>query len=70
MRTEEHKDGKEEESDISERSSLYQSFLNERQEILRHKWFLSEKVGKDVGFEQALLDWVRHHRAKWKRSRK
>ena len=44
------------------KSSLYQEFLAEREEILRHKWLESEKKGTDIGFEKALLDWIRHHR--------
>ena len=51
-------------------SSLYQEFLAEREEILRHKWFLSEKAGYDVGFERALLDWCRHHRMSWRSARR
>ena len=51
------------------RSSLYQEFLAERDEILRHKWIESEKAGRDIGFERALLDWIRKHRDKWRRSR-
>ena len=47
-------------------SSLYQEFLAEREEILRHKWLESEKAGKDVGFERALLDWIRNHREDWR----
>ena len=57
-------------SDLASRSSLYAEFLAERQEILRHKWIESEKAGKDIGFEQALLDWTRHHRAKWRQQRR
>ena len=41
---------------FAERSSLYQEFLAEREEILKHKWIESEKEGKDIGFERALLD--------------
>src|SRR5436190_21574123 len=39
-------------------SALYKEFLAERPEILRHKWIESEKAGKDIGFERALLDWI------------
>ncbi|HSH09749.1 MAG TPA: DUF4032 domain-containing protein, partial [Oceanipulchritudo sp.] len=46
---------------VLERSSLYKEFLAEREEILRHKWLESEKAGKDIGFERALLDWIRKH---------
>lgn len=55
---------------FAQRSSLYQEFLAEREEILRHKWLESEKRGKDIGFERALLDWIRKHREDWRRSRK
>ncbi|MGC6456491.1 MAG: hypothetical protein ACON39_04520 [Coraliomargaritaceae bacterium] len=51
------------------RSSLYQEFLAERNEILRHKWIESEKAGQDIGFERALLDWIRKHREKWRLAR-
>lgn len=51
------------------RSSLYQEFLAERNEILRHKWIESEKAGRDIGFERALLDWIRKHREKWRSAR-
>lgn len=50
-------------------SSLYREFQAEREEILRHKWIESEKVGHDIGFEQALTDWIVRHRAAWRRSR-
>ena len=52
------------------RSSLYQEFLAEREEILKHKWLESERVGKDIGFEKALLDWIRKHRDNWRASRR
>lgn len=45
-------------------SKLYKQFLNEREEILRNKWFMSEREGQDVGFERALIDWVTYHREK------
>ena len=33
---------------FAKRSTLYQEFLAEREEILRHKWIESEKKGKDI----------------------
>jgi hypothetical protein len=45
----------------------YQDFLAEREEISRYKWIESQKAGRDIGFEQALLDWAAHHRALWRR---
>jgi len=55
--------------DLLKRSSLYREFLAEREEILRHKWLESEKAGCDIGFEQALTDWIVKHRAQWRRER-
>ena len=55
--------------EFAERSKLYQEFIAEREEILRHKWIESEKEGKDIGFERALLDWIRNHREDWRKSR-
>ena len=48
-----------------EGSNLYKRFQEERDHILKNKWFMSEREGKDVGFERALLDWVFNHRSKW-----
>ena len=50
-------------------STLYREFLMERAEILKHKWIASEKAGGDIGFEQALTDWITQHRAGWRASR-
>jgi hypothetical protein len=58
------------ESSMLKGSLLYQEFLAEREEILRHKWFQSEKVGHDIGFEKALLDWIVRHRAAWRAARR
>jgi hypothetical protein len=49
-----------------QKSALYQEFLAEREEILRHKWIESEKADHDIGFEKALLDWIVKHRAHWR----
>lgn len=46
-------------------TTLYQRFLDERDEILKHKWIESEKQGYDIGFEKALTDWMFHHRKDW-----
>ena len=50
-------------------SALYKEFLAERAEILKHKWIESEKAGKDIGFERALLDWIVKHRSAWRERR-
>jgi hypothetical protein len=57
-------------SDLLRNSSLYREFLAEREEILKHKWIESEKAGHDIGFEQALTDWIVKHRSKWRKGRK
>ncbi len=56
-------------NDLLINSSLYREFQAEREEILRHKWIESEKAGRDIGFEQALTDWIVKHRLSWRRNR-
>lgn len=51
---------------IARQSSLFREMLAEREEILRHKWLLSERAGCDVGFDTAAYDWISHHRAAWR----
>ncbi len=48
---------------------LYREFQAERDEILKHKYLESQKVGYDVGFEWALTDWIIKHRSKWRKWR-
>jgi hypothetical protein len=55
--------------DLLKNSSLYREFQAERDEILKHKWLESEKLGSDIGFESALTDWIVKHRSKWRRGR-
>ena len=56
-------------NDLLRNSSRYREFQAEREEIMRHKWIESEKAGRDIGFEQALTDWIVKHRSKWRRNR-
>jgi len=56
-------------TDLLKNSSLYREFQAEREEILKHKWIESEKVGSDIGFERALTDWIIKHRSKWRKGR-
>ena len=56
-------------SQFVQNSVLYKEFLAERGEILKHKWIESEKVGSDIGFEKALLDWIVKHRSNWRERR-
>ncbi len=52
--------------DSFKHSRLYQQLLSEQNEILKHKWIESEKSGHDIGYERALIDWIRHHREGWR----
>jgi len=56
-------------ADLLKNSSLYREFQAEREEILKHKWIESEKAGRDIGFEQALTDWIIKHRSTWRKNR-
>lgn len=56
-------------NDLVRKSSLYREFQAEREEIMKHKWIESEKAGHDIGFEQALTDWIMKHRSKWRKAR-
>jgi len=60
----------EEQSHFVKNSVLYKEFLAERAEILKHKWIESEKAGRDIGFEKALLDWVMKYRSNWRERRR
>ena len=51
-------------------SVLYKEFLAERAEVLKHKWIESEKAGRDIGFEKALLDWIVKYRSNWRERRR
>ena len=33
-----------------------------------HKWIQSEKEDRDIGFEDALVDWMKNHREDWRKS--
>lgn len=37
---------------------LYKKRMEEINHIEKNKWYMSERVGKDIGWERALLDWV------------
>ena len=60
----------EDQSQFVKNSVLYKEFLAERAEILKHKWIESEKAGRDIGFEKALLDWIMKYRSDWRDRRR
>lgn len=41
-----------------ENTLLYKHRLMEKKHIEENKWYMSERAGKDVGWERALLDWL------------
>jgi hypothetical protein len=41
-----------------ENTLLYKKYAEEKEHILRNKWYMSEKAGYDVGYERAFLDWL------------
>jgi hypothetical protein len=53
-----------------EQTSLYKEHLAMREEIMKHKWYESERAGKDVGFGAALIDWVLKFKSEWTKQRK
>lgn len=53
---------------VAAQSSLYREVVAEREEIMRHKWLLSERAGCDVGYSRAMFDWIAHHRAGWRKT--
>jgi hypothetical protein len=55
---------------VLKNSTLYQEFLAEREEILKHKWIESQKAGYDIGFERALTDWIVKYRTGWRKWRR
>jgi len=55
--------------ELVQNSLLYRELMAEREEILRHKWIESEKVGRDVGFDLAVIDWRLRYRSQWRKWR-
>lgn len=41
-----------------ENTLLYKNFIEQKEHILKNKWYMSERKGADVGYEKALLDWI------------
>ena len=60
---------RDERADVTE-GKVYREFLAERDEILRHKWLASERAGYDIGFDQALTEWILKYRSGWREARR
>ena len=52
---------------LMKQSLLYREFQAEHEEILRHKWYESEKKGYDIGFDLAQVDWRIKYCAQWRK---
>jgi hypothetical protein len=46
--------------------SLAAMIRSQREEIQRHRWIESEKVGYDIGLERAEREWRRQHASVWR----
>jgi hypothetical protein len=44
-------------------------FLVEREELMKHQRVESGEACRDLGFEQALTDWLINHRSEWRKRR-
>ena len=52
---------------LLKQSLLYREFQAEHEEILRHKWYESEKMGHDIGFDLAQVDWRIKYGSRWRK---
>ena len=55
---------------LMQNSLLYRELKAEHEEVLRHKWIESEKVGHDIGFDAAQVDWNLKYRPQWRKHRR
>lgn len=43
---------------LIEDTLLYKKYMEQREHVLKNKWYMSERAGRDVGYEKALLNWI------------
>ncbi len=55
---------------IVENTLIYKEYLALREEVNKHKWYESEKAGKDIGWSAALVDWTIKFKTHWVESKK
>jgi hypothetical protein len=48
------------------RTKVMKDLSAQLREIERHKFFLSEKAGYDIGWESAAKDWIQAHAGAWR----
>ena len=51
--------------ELYEKSLYYRHVVDETNEINKHKWIESEKVGRDIGKDKARWSWICHHKNNW-----
>ena len=51
--------------ELYKKSLYYRHVVDECNEIDRHKWIESEKVGHDIGKDKAHWSWICNHKNKW-----
>ncbi len=51
-------------------TSLYKEFLAIKEEVMKHKWYESEKAGYDIGFARAVIGWTMRFKTQWLKNRK
>jgi hypothetical protein len=54
---------------VANYAPLYREWPAEHEETLTHKWHETGRAGRDIGFEQALADWIIKHRSHWRTGR-
>jgi hypothetical protein len=52
-------------SGLDPNSSYYKFIQAEREEILKTKWLISERLGKDCGMDYAVWEWTMRWRHVW-----
>jgi len=55
------------EGELLRNSLLFRHFQAQREEVLKHKWYESERVGHDIGYDLAVTDWIIRHRSEWRK---
>lgn len=51
------------------KSLIYEERLSIKEEVNKHKWIESEKLGYDIGFVKALINWTVNYKTEWAKKR-
>ncbi|HSI82153.1 MAG: hypothetical protein ACAI35_00660 [Candidatus Methylacidiphilales bacterium] len=52
-----------------ENTPLFRRFLAGREEIMKYRASESARLGADIGWEKALLEWITRYRSEWLKAR-